>query len=60
MAGLNILIEAIVFIAECVILSTITDASFARIMYIVLAIVSVVLAIFEVVLLLSLNFSLFM
>ena len=60
MAGLNILIEAIVFIAECVILNTITDATFARIMYIVLAIVSIILAVFEVVLHLSLNFSLFM
>ena len=48
MAGLNILIEAIVFIAECVILNTISEASFARVMYIILAIVSVILAVFEV------------
>lgn len=48
MAGLNIVIEAVVFIAECVILNTISDAIFARSMYIILAVVSVVLAVFEV------------
>lgn len=48
MGGLNICVEAVILLGESILMKEIESASFARVSYVLLSIVCIILAIFEV------------
>lgn len=48
MGGLNICVESIILIAESILMKEIESASFARVLYVLLSILCIILAVFEV------------
>ena len=53
MGGLNICIESSILIGESILMKEIESASFVRVSYVLLSIVCIILAIFEVLLFIS-------